>query len=648
MRKVFIISILLLSFISQVYSTSRSNDEACRIASGFIATRRYQQGQVSNTPARNIRVVAESEAWKAVNIGGGFVIVGSDDSMPQVLGYSYEREFALDSINENLRYWLQCNDEEWQRVNADNLHVKEYKLQVKGENLPHEVKPLCSTTWNQTNPYNQKCPIYSGTKRSATGCVATAMAQVMARYNYPDIGVGEHTYNWVRSAGDTVELYARFDSVAYDWSLMKAETTLSIYNAQCDQLSMLMYHCGVSVDMKYGASSSASTTTAARSLVKYFGYDTGIQNIQCNILPSDSVLRILFGEIAAGRPVIISGTSEQNTRHAFIADGYNSDGYLHINWGWGGNSDGYYLMSALTPSGQQGAGSGGKTYGGNQTLIIGMQPSAENRLPASHLGIDSLTVDQTDYKNGHSYLSGLIDLSPTIKVNMVRVQNFGLYDFAGEYGLALMDMDSDSIVSVLDSRELTLRSGYFRTGTNRNYREVFSFRASSCDTGVYRLAHIYRDTDRTDWHISYARYSPSFMYISVREDSVLLSYDRPKIEVLPVDTTQGDSIVVPPDTIPLTPPDTTLTPSAIEYAMNNEIMLYPTLLGPAEPFVVYGDKTAEEVTAEIQIFDVNGEMVEERWHAELPVRQAAPSRQGLYLVRIISGKQTFVRKMVVR
>ena len=114
-------------------------------------------------------------------------------------------------------------------------------------------------------------------------------------------------------------------------------------------VSALMYQCGVSVNMKYGSSSSANSTTAARSLVQYFGYDKCIQNIKADILPGDSVIYILHQEIGDGRPVILSGTSEQNTRHAFILDGYNEDGYFHVNWGWGGNSDGYYLLSALSP-----------------------------------------------------------------------------------------------------------------------------------------------------------------------------------------------------------------------------------------------------------------------------------------------------------
>ena len=647
-NKLLILIFLLLLPIT-LSAAMRSLEQAQEIAMHHTmnksnSLRRYSPGMI------DVKVVAHSAAWMAVNVGEGFVIVGADERMPEVIGWSDTGKFDIDSINENLRYWLSCYDS--LSVTGYGLPVRSYKLQITGEGLRETVEPLCETTWNQTNPFNQKCPEYKSGKKSATGCVATAMAQVMARYSYPNIGVGEHSYGWIRGSEDTVQLYARFDSVAYNWTLMKAKTTVSIYNAQCDQISTLMYHLGVSVDMKYGASSSANTTTSARSLVKYFGYDKGIQNIQCNVLPEDSVLRILYREISEGRPVMIAGTSEQNTRHAFLADGYNSEGYFHINWGWGGNSDGYYLMSALSPSGQQGAGSGGKTYGKNHTLIIGMKPSEENKLPASHMGIDSLTVDQTEYKNGKSYLGGWIDLSPTISVNMVRVQNFGLYDFAGEYGLALMDADKDSIVSVLDKRDLTLKSGYYRTGTNKNLREVFSFKTSSCEEGVYRLAHIYRDTAQTDWYISYARYSPSFMYIQVRKDSVILSYDSPESYIIPIDTTGQDSIVVPPDTIPLPPdtikPDTTLTPSATRYVTASEITVQPTLLSQGETFGVYGNQSGDKQTAEIEILDVNGAAVEQRKHAKFPYSMTAPMRQGVYVVRINRGGQITVKKIVVR
>ncbi|MBR1564685.1 MAG: thiol protease/hemagglutinin PrtT [Paludibacteraceae bacterium] len=671
MRRLCTILFVML-WVCSLYAERRSVSEALQIAERQVCaeTSSYINGSkhgVSATQKRQIQgyakaeLAAESEAWMAVNTGEGFVLVGADDRLPEVLGWSDNGRFDIDSINDNLRYWLSCYDRfqvsgfKFQvsyPFGNDLLRCASFRFQVTGEGLQETVEPLCTTKWNQSNPFNQKCPEYKSGNMSATGCVATAMAQMMARYSYPSIGVGEHSYGWVRGEGDTVQLYARFDSVAYNWELMKSKTTLAIYNAQCDQISTLMYHCGVSVDMKYGASSSASTTTAARSLVKYFGYDKGIQNIQCNVLPGDSVLRIMYRELSEGRPVMIAGTSEQNTRHAFLADGYNRDGYFHINWGWGGSSDGYYLMSSFSPSGSQGAGSGGKTYGMNQTLIVGVQPAAENALPASHMGIDSLTVDQTEYQNGKSYLGGWIDLSPTIRVNMVRVQNFGLYDFAGEYGLALMDADKDSIVSVLDKRNLTLRSGYFRTGTNKNLREVFSFKTSSCEEGVYRLAHIYRDTAQADWYISYARYSPSFMYMQVRKDSVILSYDRPESYIIPIDTTGQDSIVVTPDTIPLPPdtikPDTTLTPSAIGYVTASEITVQPTLLIQGETFGVYGNQSGDKQTAEIEILDVNGAAVDQRKHAKLPYSMAAPMRQGVYVVRISRGEQISVKKIVVR
>ena len=580
----------------------------------------------------NVRVAARSDSWIAVNTGNGFVIVGADDRLPEVLGWSDNGELVPDSINDNLRYWLSCYDEEWHRFSYGETEASADgatdRVEMSALRLPEEVLPLCQTQWNQGNPFNQKCPEYKSGTRSATGCVATAMAQVMARYKYPSIGVGSNSYNWARAANDTIPLYARFDSVPYNWELILGKLTSANYDSVCDMLSMLMYHCGVSVNMKYGSSSSANTTTAARSLVTYFGYDRSIQNIQCNVLPEDSIGNILHAELAAGRPVIIAGTSEQNTRHAFIADGYNSSGYYHINWGWGGNSDGYYLMSALTPSGQQGVGGGGKTYGKNITFIVGIQPSADNLLPASHLGIDSIKVDEYAYSNGKAYLWGYLDFSPQISVNMIRVQNFGLYNFAGEYGLALMSHHADTLLDILDSRSLTLKSGYFRTGTNNNLREVFSFKASAVDTGIYRLAHVYRDTSMTDWHISYARYSPSFIYMSVRSDSVLLSYNDPSPAPNPHDT----SIVV--------------TPTTLEKQRLSSAVLYPACISQGGTITI--DIVGTTEAADIEIFNIEGLLCRKYSRVYMPFEFSAPEESGMYVVRLFCRNQAAEGKFIVQ
>ncbi len=573
---------------------------------------------------RNATVVAESDAWIAVNIGSGFVLVGADCRMPEVLGWSDNGEFDPDSLNDNLRYWLDSYDQEMKSdLNYSILEIEQGSVSALDDKMfPLEIEPLCVTQWNQNDPYNLLCPIYTGTKRAATGCVATAMAQVMACHKYPQTGVGSHSYQWARAAGDTITLSASFDSITYDWSLLTGPTSVSNYIPYKGQVSALMYQCGVSVNMKYGSSSSANTTTAARSLVQYFGYDSCIQNIKADILPADSVSFILHMELAEGRPVILSGTSEQGTRHAFILDGYNRDGYYHVNWGWGGSSDGYYRLSALSPSGSQGSGSGGKTYGKNHTIIVGIKPSADNILPPPHMGIDSITVDQDSFPKTVSALFGFMQLPVDINVNMVRVQNFGLYDFSGEYGLALMDIEQNRILNILDSRNLTLRSGYFRTGTNKNLREVFTFKSNQVEEGFYRLAHVYKESEATAWRISYAIYSPSFLYLTVRPDSVFLSYDMPEIPV-----------------------DTTITPTAQEN-IRSGLRVYPSVLSAGEIFEIDGNQDGEKLA--VRMYDISGRVVLSRDDSSLPLREKSPSVPGVYILKVLSAKQTEDTKIIVR
>lgn len=438
-------------------------------------------------------IVARGASYYAVNTGSGFVLVGADDRLQEVLGYSDEGDF--DTTNENLQYWLSCYDAELETM-ADDV------APARVQPFKDELAPIVTSRWNQSAPYNNLCPIYSGTSRSASGCVATAMAQIMYFHKYPVTGTGSHSYLWVNTADASASqtLSANFGATTYDWDNMIDSYRGSYNQQQAAAVATLMYHCGVSVDMGYGSSSGAYTNQVPAALKNYFGYDPNYQRIRKELYPIDSLNQIIRAELKANRPVLVSGSNDEGG-HAFVCDGYNKNAYFHINWGWGGSSDGYFLLTALNP-GQQGIGGTTKGYNKGTELYVGLQPKTDSstRLPVQ-MGADSISTDKLTYSRSQS-----------ITGSIYRLQNFGLDNFSGYYGFALYKEDTDEQVALLkQSSSYSLSAGYYRT-TVANLSFTIP---NSVPDGPYQLCAVYKENGGK-WHRMMTRYDEFYktVYIS--------------------------------------------------------------------------------------------------------------------------------------
>lgn len=313
------------------------------------------------------------------NADKGFVVMAADDRVQPVLGYSLTGSFDPDAMPDNVRAWLQGYDDEIKYVVESNAKATpETKQQwqdlengVRGTKATVVVEPLIQTFWDQGDPYNQLCPTVSGTA-TYTGCVATAMAQVMKYWNWPIKGNSSKNYRW-----NNQTLSANFGNTTYDWANMTNTYDENSTEAQQTAVATLMYHCGVSVSMDYGTDGSgAYSTDVAGAMTTYFRYNSSIsyKTKQSN---SSNWLTLLKTDLDAGRPVYYSG-SGSGGGHAFVCDGYDSNNYFHFNWGWSGMYDGYFLVNNLNP-GTGGAGSGSSgTYNSSQAAIFGIQPTYSN------------------------------------------------------------------------------------------------------------------------------------------------------------------------------------------------------------------------------------------------------------------------------
>ena len=356
-------------------------------------------------------VVEKGAAYYAFNLSsGGFVVASADDAVEPVLGYSETGEFSAENVPESMKGWLADMTAQIEAVASGQ---RQAARRAKDPAMS-SISPMLKTTWNQGqkwsqagNAYNYQCPIVTETGSgvsyySLTGCVATAMAQVMKYYEWPQeacTNIPGYTsgveYSNITPAGNLSEL----PSVKFDWVNMKDSYTSSEARGDADAqaVSTLMRYCGQSVEMTYScAGSGAVTSNVVNALKSYFGYDDGVRYVNRDAYTLDEWIALVYGELAAGRVVILDGQSSNGSGHAFVCDGYDKDNYFHINWGWGGSQDGCYLLSLCNPNDNSGAGASGTKdgYSSDQAAVIGIQrpddvPFAED----IHMTADGLTAE---------------------------------------------------------------------------------------------------------------------------------------------------------------------------------------------------------------------------------------------------------------
>lgn len=346
--------------------------------------------QVKTTQLRQTKVYGNNFYVFNRAEGSGFLITSADDRLRPVLGYSDTGVIDVENMSPELKYWLGEYDREAEALmplpslTAVGIGAEQAPLKANAitDNYAKwaPVSPLVKTKWNQTAPYNDACPLYKNSSdygRCITGCVATAMAQVVY-YNQYYVGSGQKAYRppfW--NVGDSVAF--DYENTPMDFAAMKATYTTGDSGTPAGEaVATLMKACGVGVDMAYSPSASSAFSTAIpNALVTYFGYDAaGTNYFDRRSYTTSDFEAIIYNELSNARPVVFSGSSA-NGGHSFVVDGYSDNGMFHVNWGWGGSSDGYFALTALNPY-DQGVGSSEGGYNYWQNIVTVTKPGAEN------------------------------------------------------------------------------------------------------------------------------------------------------------------------------------------------------------------------------------------------------------------------------
>ncbi|MBD5203498.1 MAG: hypothetical protein HDS82_01300 [Bacteroidales bacterium] len=374
---------------------------------------------------------------------GGYIILSADDRLADILADIDSGHFELSTLPANMKWWLG----EYKREIAEALSFADTYIapesstssKVIMQDTRHDVEPLLTTKWDQDAPYNDLCPSF-GDDKAMTGCVATAMAQIIRYHEWPSThGFGSNTYTY---RGRTYSF--DFEKTTFDWNNMKndySSTSGSIITPEEIQaVANLMYACGVGVNMEYGPEESGAVSyRIAPALRDYFGYPECTSLVIRDTYSLWEWEELMYQEMAGGRPVCYSGIGGMGG-HQFVLDGYRADNMFHINWGWSGVSDGYFRLTSLNPS-ILGIGGGGGSFNYLQEAVV------RCCRPENAAGLEPITPV---YIKGDFIMTSIQNPTDEGCVIEIAFNNGGMYansvnELPGQFGILLTDKYENEI-----------------------------------------------------------------------------------------------------------------------------------------------------------------------------------------------------------
>ena len=474
-----ILVMMCLLAIGTAWAGPINESQARSIATNFMASHAMPSTNLRmahKAPMKGATASNENAAYYVFNAsGGGFVIVAGDDRAHPVLGYSDKGTFASQSMPEALQELLEGYTAQ---IEALSLGAK------PAERLTSEpaIRPLVTASWSQNSPYNTKLPMLPNGQQAVSGCVATAMAQVLYYWKHPAASTAIPEYT-----STSLGIYMpELPPAEFNWDAMQdAYLSTDTESDGAVAAAQLTLYCAQSVKMNFLYYSSSANTALIPSVIStYFGYKASARCEYRENYSTQNWADLIYNELAEGRPVIYSG-SKASGGHAFICDGYDGNGMFHMNWGWDGMSNGYYLLNVLNPD-AQGTGSANEAYGYilDQFIVAGIEPGeadSEFALTAGNVRLNGAVTSRTSSNaNFSATVSGLFC-------------NYTLQTIDVSFGWGLYQ--GEELVSVLrQSRIQSLPPTYYVPNENQD----LNF-GSNITSGTYRIVPIYSEYQANNW-----------------------------------------------------------------------------------------------------------------------------------------------------
>lgn len=493
----------LLSFVAclmacqMIMAAPVTKSQALSAATAFMKEKGWNvKQQPRMAPRKATSQAAEKNYVYLFNSDNGFVIVSGDDQTEPILGYVEGAQFNEDEMPENMKWWIGEYERQIKYLQDHNIQQVQYVLDAPS------VNPLTTSDWSQTEPYNNKCPLVNGT-RAATGCLATALAQVMYYHKWPQDATTEIPA--YRTQTNRIQM-PKLSATTFDWDNMKNSYNGNYTTAQGNAVATLMLYCGQANYMDYDPQGSgASEFSVVNALVNYFGYDESAQLTGRTDITVEEWENMVYFELANSRPVFYCGQSTGGG-HAFVCDGYDGNGLFHISWGWGYNRylNSWCRLSILNPATTSAIGASttedGFTYG--QSIVRGVRrPGDAGEVAPLML---QASVEDTWVYGSMARVYYVSNLAKT-------------YQF--DIALAILDdSNNPTIISIETNKNITP----LHQNWDYAYSDYDLSASQFSGNGTYRLAMLCRKSGTTEW-VPMFSYEMEYFKATVSGNKVTLS-----------------------------------------------------------------------------------------------------------------------------
>ncbi len=503
MKKILFYIVVLTSY--SLVAQPISYKKAKAYAENFIAVKHHQ--------AEELRALQSSANDKPFHIFNaerqGFVVIGGTDKNPKLLGYAKRGQLNAENLAPQLRALLS------QIASKEELRASSFIYN------PRILKaPLCKSLWGQDYPFNADCPRVDG-RRSVTGCVATAQAQLMYYYKWPLVGQGSHSYT---PPAIGKELSVDFSQSHYDWANMQADYRVvsgvndnnGYKKTEIDAVAKLMYDVGVATEMKYGADGSSSyLNLVVYSLKHYFGYEA--EAFSRSAFQGSGFVDKIKEELDADRPVLFSATLDgSSSGHAWVVDGYDENGYFHCNWGWAGDGNGYFALDAMSSTSGGVFGRNFDGYNTNQSILIAKPLKAgATASPRKKAKLRFTNLGSLNYN-----IEGAWEQDIPLFIDFERLTNDNTSSFEGKIAVGVYDAEG-KLLETKGERSLSLLPELYESG-----RLHLDF--APMKSGVYKLCLLYQEKGAKEWS---KVASANTLVLELKDNKIYLKEDNGRIRL---------------------------------------------------------------------------------------------------------------------
>lgn len=465
MRYLYILLFVQIPLI--LWGQPRSLEQAINLASDYFEV---QSSRMAPKMLKNGTYIEGDSVSKtylpfyclADSIDGRAILISGDLRMETILGVTDMLPQADSNLPSPMLDLIELYTKEYIFLQENNPQIEKDALTAVAA---PDVSPLLATQWGQGSPFNDLCP-----NNYPSGCVATAMAQIMNYHQFPESGYGSFSYT---SRSKRLRLSCDFASITFDWQNMVDKYDSKSNSRQRQAVASLLYACGVSVSMDYDkGGSGAYDLDVPYALINYFGYNANVVCLQRDYYSREEWLDRLYTELEANRPILYCGSDSREGGHAFIVDGCrSSDNKVHVNWGWNGEFDGYYVLSSLNPNHYR--------FSTNQSMINNFAPSIigthEDIFYASKFEIKGTIKD-------NSKLTGNISELWCSANRTSYTDKSGVFNCT--IGIGIFDSEMNFVKSLAEQQFQNIRT----QDINQVSKFSFSLSVSNLSDGVYYIA----------------------------------------------------------------------------------------------------------------------------------------------------------------